>query len=406
MHYDKNYYQIKSNQEIFEKIVSEKDRVGYYQLPNEPTEEIEVYAKSVKQSNIVIVGIGGSSLGAKAIYEFLLPSIDRLKPILFLDTIDPLEINYQLKFIDVNDSHFLFISKSGSTIEVTSLLKYIDNLVGITAINTTVISEVQSKLTEYGNLKGIKTFHIDKNIGGRFSVFSNVGLLPLAISGVDVKNLLAGCKSVGNSFFEQDKYYDIIIEKARFYVENKTRFHTNVVFSYSSALKGFNKWYIQLWAESLGKINVNGTRQGLTPIGLIGPDDQHSFLQLIIDGVRDKTVTFIKVTDRKDSSLIPIDNEQQYSILDGEYVEGLSFNELLNKQADATIKAVKEQGDIPFDELTIRTVDEYNIGALMFKYQLLTSCIGAFLQINTYNQPGVEHGKRNLKDMLKNECER
>ena len=92
--------------------------------------------------------------------------------------------------------------------------------------------------------------------------------------------------------FDHAGYSDPILEKARFFVENKTRFHTNVIFSYSSTLESFNKWYVQLWAESLGKDNINETRQGLPPVGLVGPVDQHSFLQLIMDGVRNKTVTF------------------------------------------------------------------------------------------------------------------
>jgi glucose-6-phosphate isomerase len=138
---------------------------------------------------------------------------------------------------------------------------------------------------------------------------------------------------------------------------------------------------------------VNGTRQALTPIALVGPVDQHSFLQLIIDGVRDKTLTFIKISDLKDNTVIPKDTSKNFDILNLEYAEGLSFNELLNKQADATIKSVEDQKDIPCDVVTISTVDEYNIAKLMFSYQLLVSCIGQFLQINTYDQPGVEHGK-------------
>lgn len=403
MQYQKNYYQIKSNKDIFDKLVAEKECIGYYDLPYEDNRALQAYADSVKQTNIVVVGIGGSSLGARAIYDFLLPAKPNLKPIVFLDTIDPLEINFQLKQLDLTDGHFVFISKSGNTIEVTSLLKYIDSLVHINKANATVVSEPRSKLTEFAKANEIQTFAVGETVGGRFSVFSPVGILPLAMVGINIDNLLQGCQSVSDSFFKQQDYYDMILEKARFYVENKTRFHTNVIFSYSSALKSFNKWYVQLWAESLGKLNINGTRQGLTPVGLLGPEDQHSFLQLIIDGVRDKSVTFIKVTDLKDSSVIPSDLQRSFSMLDGDYAEGISFNDLLNKQADATIHAVNGQGDIPYDVLTIRTVDEYNIGALMFFYQLLTSSIGAFLQINAYDQPGVEHGKKHLKDMLTRE---
>jgi glucose-6-phosphate isomerase len=222
--------------------------------------------------------------------------------------------------------------------------------------------------------------------------------VPLAMVGADIDNLLNGCKRVADSFFEKSDYYKPIIRKARFLVENKSRFNINVVFSYSSLLESFNKWYVQLWAESLGKINVNGTRQALTPIGLVGPVDQHSFLQLIMDGVRDKTVTFIKIEDLKDGSVIPKESSNKFDKLAWNRIEGYSFNELLNMQADATIQSIQEQDNIPCDIISIRTVDEYNIAKIMFSYQLLVSCIGAFLQINTYDQPGVESGKINLAE--------
>jgi glucose-6-phosphate isomerase len=344
----------------------------------------------------VVVGIGGSSLGARAIYEFLLPSNNYTKDLLFLETIDPLKVNYLLKSIDLADTQFVIISKSGNTLETISLFKYLDSLVTIDSNNCTIISEAKSKLTQFANDNNIKVFDLTENIGGRFSVFSVVGLVPLAMIGVDIDNLLNGCKRVSESFFDQDDYYTPIIRKARFLVENKNKFNINIVFSYSSLLESFNKWYVQLWAESLGKVNVNGTRQALTPIGLVGPVDQHSFLQMIMDGVRDKTVTFIKVGDLKDKSVIPKGTSNKFDILDLQYAEGFSFNEVLNMQADATIMSVQEQEHIPCDVVTIRTVDEYNIAKIMFSYQLLVSCIGAFLQINTYDQPGVEYGKLNL----------
>jgi len=396
MEYSKNFYQIKSNTEIFERIKAEREEVGYYNLPYQDTAEIKEYAESINKKHIIILGIGGSSLGARAIYDFLLPSNDYTKGLLFLETIDPLKVNHLLKSIDLADTQFVIISKSGNTIETISLFKYLDSLVTIDSSNCTIISEAKSVLTQFANDNNIKAFDLAENIGGRFSVFSVVGLVPLAMVGVDIDNLLNGCKRVADSFFDQADYYKPIIRKARFLVENKSRFNINVVFSYSSLLESFNKWYVQLWAESLGKINVNGTRQALTPIGLVGPVDQHSFLQMIMDGVRDKTVTFIKIDDLKDSSIIPKSNSNKFDDLGSQYAEGFSFNEVLNMQADATIQSVQEQDDIPCDVITIRTVDEYNIAKIMFSYQLLVSCIGAFLQINTYDQPGVEYGKLNL----------
>ncbi len=400
MKYFKNFYQIKSNNQIFEMLKDEREDIGHYSLPYQDTSAIKEYANTINKKYIVVVGTGGSSLGSKAIYEFLLPSKKPTKEIIFLETVDPLNIKQNLSKIDITDSHFIFISKSGNTIEVLSLLKYLDSILEINKFNCTVISENDSNLTKLAITNGIKVFELDNNISGRFSVFSVVGLVPLCIAGVDIDNLLNGCKRVSDSFFNKDKYYTQIIRKARFFVENKNRFNINAVFSYSSSLEGFNRWYVQLWAESLGKLNINGTRQALTPISLIGPVDQHSFLQLIIDGVRDKTVTFIKIANLKDESRIPVDSNHKFSVLGLQNIEGLSFNELLNAQADATIKSVHEQKDIPCDELTISTVDEYNIAKLMFSYQLLVSCIGKFLQINTYNQPGVELGKEILIENL------
>lgn len=398
MQYRKNFYQIKSNNEIFERLKIEREEIGYYNLPYQDTTEIKNYAKTISKKHIVVLGIGGSSLGARAIYEFLLPSNNYSKDLLFLETVDPLKINHCLKKVDLNDAQFVIISKSGETIETISIFKYLNSLVEINSTNCTIISERKSSLTQFANDNNIKVFDLSEDVGGRFSVFSVVGLVPLAMVGVDIDNLLNGCKRVADSFFEQAGYYKPIIRKARFLVENKSRFNINVIFSYSSLLESFNKWYVQLWAESLGKINVNGTRQALTPIGLVGPVDQHSFLQLIMDGVRDKTVTFIKIDDLKDSSGIPTDAANKFSDLAWSCAAGFSFNELLNMQADATIQSVQEQEDIPCDIISIRTVDEYNIAKIMFSYQLLVSCIGAFLQIDTYDQPGVESGKTNLAE--------
>ncbi|SMN11904.1 Glucose-6-phosphate isomerase [uncultured Candidatus Thioglobus sp.] len=400
MEYNKNFYQIHSNDEIFQRIRDERSQIGYYDLPYQNTSEIKDYASTISKKHIVVLGIGGSSLGTRAIYEFLLPSNTYQKDLLFLETVDPLEINHCLKGIKLNNAHFVVVSKSGNTIETISIFKYLNALVEIDGSNCTIISEAKTGLTKFANDNNIKTFELAKNIGGRFSVFSVVGLVPLAMVGVDIDNLLNGCKHVSESFFAQQEYYNPIISKARFLVENKSRFNINTIFSYSSSLEGFNKWYVQLWAESLGKINVNGTRQALTPVGLIGPVDQHSFLQLIMDGVRDKTVTFIKIDNLKDDTKIPKSDSDKFTSLGLEYTEGLSFNDLLNKQADATIESVEAQQDIPCDVVTISTVDEYNIAKLMFSYQLLTSMIGEFLQINTYDQPGVEKGKEILKNKL------
>ncbi len=399
MEYNKNFYQIKSNKVIFDELKNEIDDVGYYNLPLQDTTNIKKFAKTVKQKHIVVVGIGGSTLGTIAIYNFLKKSKSYDKSLHFFESTDPMNIKAQLKKIDLNNAFFIVISKSGTTIETISLFKYLSSKIKIDKTNCAIISEIDSKLTNYANKHNIKTFEIPKNVGGRFSVFSNVGLVPLAIIGVDIDELLKGAKKIRDSFFSQGEFYEPIMQKARFIVEQKNKFNINVLFSYSSCLEGFNKWYIQLWGESLGKTNINGTKQALTPIGLIGPVDQHSFLQLIMEGKGDKTVTFIKISDFENEIIIPDNTLDGFDDLD--YIDNLSFSRLIDKQADAIIQSIKNLKDIPCDVITIEKIDEYNIASLMFSYQLLVSAIGRFLQINTYDQPGVEAGKIILKKELK-----
>jgi len=400
MKYERNFYQIKSNEEILKNLKEELGAVGYYSLHEQDISSILTYAKKVTKDYIYIVGIGGSSLGTKAIYTFLRTTNNFNKKIFFLDTIDPLRINYLLNLGDLNNSQFIVISKSGSTIEPVSILKYLDTRIKISKDNCTVIAGKNTPLWEFALMNNLKKFLIPEDVGGRFSVFSPVGLLPLAIIGVDIKKLLNGCKKVHEDFFNQGKYYDLIINKARFLVENKSRFPMNIIFSYSSVFRDFNRWFVQLWAESLGKKNINGTRQGLTPISLIGPDDQHSFLQLIMDGPRDKTVTFFKIDNLKDESLIP--NEERFSCFALDYLNDKSFNDLINLQADSTYEAILHEKDIPCDKITITSIDETNIAILMYRFLLLTSSVGSFMQINTYDQPGVELGKEILKNKFSN----
>jgi len=398
MKYERNFYQIKPNDEILDNLEKELETVGYYSLHEQDINLIQSYAKSIKNDYIYVIGIGGSSLGGKAIYTFLRRSYKFKKKLFFLDTIDPLRINYLLSLGDLKNSQFIIISKSGSTVEPVSILKYIDSKVKITKHNCSVISGKNSLLWNFALENNLTKFLIPENVGGRFSVFSPVGLVPLAIIGVDIKKLLDGCKVVHESFFKKEEYYDLIINKARFLVENKSRFTMNIIFSYSSVFKDFNRWFVQLWAESIGKKNINGTRQGLTPISLIGPDDQHSFLQLILDGPRDKTVTFFKIKNLKDVSIIP--NAEKFNCFNLNVLNGKSFNQLINLQADSTYESILQEKDIPCDKITIENIDEFNIAKLMYRFFLLTSTVGSFLQINTYDQPAVELGKKILKNKL------
>ncbi|WP_072681774.1 glucose-6-phosphate isomerase [Arcobacter sp. LA11] len=399
MEYNSNFNPRLSDTEIFEILKEEKRTIGYYDLPFQDTTSIKKYAKTVKQKHIAIIGIGGSTLGTFAIYNFLIRSNNYDKKLHFFESTDPIDINSRIEKLDLNNTLFIIVSKSGTTIETISVFKYLYSKTKIDKSNCITITETDSKLNTFAKANEMKSFEIPKNVGGRFSVFSNVGLVPLAIIGVDIDELLLGCKDIYKEFFEQENLYKELMTKARFMSELKHKFNNNIVFSYASELEGFNKWYVQLWGESLGKIDNDNTNQGLTPIGLLGPVDQHSFLQLIVEGKRDKTVTFIKIKNFLDNSKIPDVKLKGLEELD--YINNLKFSELINHQADATIKAVQDLKDIPCDTITIEKVDEYNLARLMFSYELLTSIVGRFLYINTYDQPGVEAGKIILKSKLK-----
>jgi len=401
MRYKHNYNPTISDKDIFNEIVKEKESIGYYNLVHQNTIDFKEYASSVKQKNILVLGIGGSTLGTYAIYKFLKHSKTLSKKLYFLETTDPIDIKSKVEVLDLSDTLFVVISKSGTTVETISIFKYINSLIKCDKTNTIVITENDSKLNSYAKKNNIKSFEIAKNVGGRFSVFSAVGLVPLAIVGIDIDEILKGIKEVHDSFFgvsQNRDAYTRVLKKARFFVEYKNSFNINVVFSYSSRLEGFNKWYIQLWGESLGKVDINSTRQGLTPIGIIGPIDQHSFLQLIVEGKRDKTVTVIKVDNFDNDLEIPSVKLAGLDELD--YLDNLKFSSLINKQADATIESIYNLNDIPCDVITIDGVCEKSCASLMYEYELLTSVCAKFMYIDAYNQPGVESGKIILKKKL------
>jgi len=404
MKYEDNFHSIIKDHELFEALLKERDSIGYYNLIHQDTSKFKAYAETVKQSNIVIIGIGGSTLGTSAIYDFLKHSKKLSKQLIFLETTDPLDVNAKLNSLNLEDTLFIVISKSGTTVETISIFKYLHTLTAIDKNNCLIITEHDSKLNTYAKKHDIQTFEIPKNVGGRFSVFSSVGLVPLAIVGIDIDTLLHGAKNIHDSFFNQETYYNRLLNKARFLIQYKYQFNINIIFSYSSMLEGFNKWYIQLWGESLGKRDIDNVEQGLTPLALTGPVDQHSFLQLIIEGRKDKTITFIKVDDFQSSLSIPDVTLEGLEELD--YLNNIRFSELINLQADATIEALADMKRIPCDIIYIKTICEESIAKLMYEYELLTSICAKLLYINAYDQPGVEKGKIILKNKLKHIKER
>ena len=400
LHFNTSTFEIDEKQKLFKEIDEERLSIGYYNLPEQNIDEVLEFVNSFDKSieNIVVLGIGGSSLGAKAVYEFLKPVKKTQRKLYFFESTDPLNIIDILSKIELDKSHFLVISKSGTTVETISIFKYLYAKES-NPFKYTFITDKNSSLDKFANKIGSNIFYVPQNVGGRFSVLSVVGLLPLALCGINILELLKGANSVKESFFNDGYLKESLLNKAIFYAKYHTTYNINCLFAYSETLRYFSEWYVQLWGESLGKKQCNSAfHVGVTPIGLIGPKDQHSFLQLIVEGTRDKSVTFIKIEDFQNELTIPNITLPYLESLD--ILNGVTFHDLITMQSDSVIEALKAQGDIPLDEIIIERVDERSIGQLIYYYELLTSLVGKLINVNTYNQPGVESGKIILKNKL------
>lgn len=368
------------------------DDIGYYHLPSLGVDMVNRINELSRYEfdSVVLVGVGGSSLGVKALYDML----NLQKDLIFLDNLDPYSIEKKCAKIDPDRTLFIISSKSGTTIETISIYKYILTKFDIKSYeNFIFITDPDSPLESYAKKVGAKIFNIPKNVGGRFSVLSAIGLVPLGLCGADISELLAGANSTKEQYLSRND--DGVLQKAYHYATHSSA-KINVLFSYSDRLTSFNEWYVQLWAESLGK-KRGYKRLGLTPVGLVGSKDQHSFLQLIMEGVKDKTVTFITIKDHGNSITVP---DLNLDFLNGcDFVNNKSIAEVFNAQAHSTMQALASEM-ISIDELVVDRLDEWHCGWLIYYYELLTSATGLMLGINTYDQPGVEAGKRILKKLL------
>jgi glucose-6-phosphate isomerase len=375
----------------------QEDASGFYALPETQAPVLEAIEKMRPVADrceaICVIGIGGSSLGPKAAEALLRHTPNRNdKQLLFFENGDPIELAALLKTIDPRKSLFIVTSKSGGTIETTSIFKLILAQLGKERVDSTLadrllfITDPSSPLERLATENSLPVLNLPPSCGGRFSVLSAVGLAPFAFLGYNAAAFLEGAKAVRDELFESDPLG--LVDQAYAYASGDCAI--NAIFAYASGFSEWVQWYVQLWGESLGKYTPEGKRVGLTPVGLIGSVDQHSFLQLIMEGPLDKSVSFIQLRDFESNLSIPAISLPHLEKND--YVNGQPFERLINAQCEATLEAVKSQA-IPCERITIDRLDEWHVGALFMQYELLTALTGYFLGVNTYNQPGVELGK-------------
>lgn len=371
---------------------------------------VKEYAAMIKGrfDNVLVLGIGGSALGGSAVCEALLkPYWNLLTPeqrnnlprIFFLDNIDPDQMNGLLDFIDLKKTLVNVITKSGSTAETMSqfmVIKnklqeelgddYRKNIVATTDRNVGVLRQI-------ANEEGYKAFVVPDDVGGRFSVFSAVGLLPFALVGIDIEMLMQGVKDMDLALKNTNIHNNIAAQNAliHYLMDTKKNKNLTVMMPYSSKLKYISDWFVQLWAESLGKeydLHGNKVNIGPTPIRALGATDQHSQIQLYNEGPNNKLINFIRVKDFDTTLEIP----EIFKFTGVGYLGGKTINQLINSEADATKVALIDY-QRPNVTITLDKVDAYHIGQLLYMFEIQTAIAGELYGINTFNQPGVEQAK-------------
>jgi len=335
------------------------------------------------KKKFIIFGTGGSNLGARA-----LVNINFNKNIKFYDNIDPISFENSFKGFNFESTGFVIISKSGSTPETLSQLGAIaeiakqKNQLDKFYSNILIITESKSSPL-YNIAKKINCLHLEhqKDIGGRFSIFSNVGMVPAILSGLNVQEIHAGAINTYGNY----KITNLNTLGKIFRYKKLSKLTTNVIMTYSDALYYFGKWYMQLWAESIGK-----DEKGITAIHSVGTTDQHSQLQLYLDGPRDKFFTFI-TTDHKNQGL-----KINSDIMNSENINYLSnkkMGDLMQAEQKATIDTFKIN-DFKFREIFLPKINEFYIGSLMAASIIETVFACMYFEVNTFDQPAVEYGKK------------
>jgi glucose-6-phosphate isomerase len=366
---------------------------GFIDLPkdNNVLDQVKAFASSVegKYAHIVILGIGGSMLGPKCILEALYSPRPGLQ-IHYLDNIDPHKISQIASNIDLSKTLFLVQTKSGGTPETISQYLYFRNQVNTHNLDAKdhfvfVTDPQKGYLRQVANLENIPSFVIPENVGGRFSVLTPVGLLVAALVGLDIDSMLSGAQSVLDN--QLSEAYTLATIQHSLSESGKS---INVIMPYSSRLKTFSEWCVQLISESLGKefdLDGNLVNTGITPLPAVGATDQHSQLQLFAEGPNDKLIIFIKPQDYGVEIDIPHTNEESLT-----YLNGHSFNQLLDAEFKGVSAALTER-DRPNLTIEIDQVNEFSLGELFMFFELATAFVGVMLNINTFDQPGVERGK-------------
>ena len=373
---------------------------GTLPLAEKPVKDVLAFAREHAFRNILILGIGGSALGPAAL-EAALTRPNASKRLIVLDNIDPDFIAGSLEALDPIDTFVNVIAKSGVTAETMATFaivrKWMTDALGPARTRdrfAVTTDPERGDLLAIAREENYPVFEIPRNIGGRFSVLTPVGTLPAALLGLDVEAMMHGASATAEqsrkAFNENPA---VVTAFVQWILDHQFRKSILVLFPYSQALWKFAFWFKQLWGESLGKKLDRRNREvhsGQTPTAALGVTDQHSQLQLFIEGPNDKSFLFWAVRKFKDA--LPITHP--YGSFDSmRYLEGRTVAELFSAERQATEMAITEAGR-PNSTITIDRIDEEGMGSLIMFAQYMTAYAGEFYDINAFDQPGVEYGKK------------
>lgn len=383
-----------------------KKKQGWLGCPD----EVKLTEKTIKLAErkskffdtCLVLGIGGSDLGARAAYQALAHTAKHGMKLVFAGgNTDPDELEEILAGLDWSKTLINIISKSGETIEpMSAFLVARENLVKIVGRKEAakhIVATTDSKegsLRKLAEKEGYDTLPIPKNIGGRFSVLTPVGLFPLACAGIDIRMILSGAGQVKSGFLKNKATKDSACLFALLHVlgDSERRQNIHVLMPYSSRLHEFGLWYRQIWAESLGKkygLDGDVVHVGPTPIAALGATDQHSQVQLYMEGPNNKLVTFIEVAKFDSKLKVPQDAK---TIGDLKFLAGLDFGRIIRAELKGTADALTANKR-PNGRLVIADISPKTIGALFMFFEIATGMAGRLYGINAYDQPGVEEGK-------------
>lgn len=377
--------------ESFRTLVKRED-LGFFRWPSFGDEYAKVIDQATRLRNrttrLVVIGLGGSQMAGQCLINTIAGPNHNVE---FWGEIDPLFLEEKLASPLLDDTTFLIISKSGNTLEVATLMNVVNEPLlsrGISlASRAFVITEnrQENPLRQWALASDVPILDHPRDVGGRYSVFTPVGIFPAIFAGVDVEKLRAGAQWM----LTQEQ---LVSEVSQYFHTLFNRKKTITVFwSYIHRLAAFQNWLEQLWAESLGQSHdrAGKTTSGVsTPLMVEGVSAQHSVLQQFSDGADDKGFLFFRL----DPSSYAV-SEMRDSLIPGfEFLKGKSSSDVFNAESNSVEEALTLKGRM-CASIHMNRVDAYTVGALLMMFQLIVGTLGEALNLNVYVQPGVEQGK-------------